>query len=53
MYKMRELTTGQTVVAIPGCDGRAETCRDTFNNIVNYLGFPFIPAENPALRVSW
>lgn len=50
-YKMTTLTSGVTVDTYPGCDGRAETCRDKFNNIVNFLGFPFIPEENPALRV--
>ena len=50
-YKMNELDSGETVDAYPGCDGRAITCRDKFNNIDNFLGFPFIPQENPALRV--
>jgi uncharacterized phage protein (TIGR02218 family) len=53
MYKMVDLETNDSVTAYPGCDGRAETCRDKYDNIVNFLGFPFIPVENPALRVSW
>jgi uncharacterized phage protein (TIGR02218 family) len=53
MYKFLLLASTDTVDAYPGCDGRAETCRDKYSNINNFLGFPFIPSENPALRVSW
>ena len=49
-YKMINLVDDDSVDAYPGCDGRAETCRDKFNNIINFLGFLFIPEENPALR---
>lgn len=50
-YKMLQLVHGDTVDAYPGCDGRVETCRDKFNNIAHFFGFPFIPDENPTLRV--
>lgn len=50
MYKMRELVTNDSVDAYPGCDGVVETCRDKYDNILNFLGFPFIPIENPAIR---
>lgn len=53
MYKMSNIVNGDTVFAYPGCDGRAETCRDKYSNILNFLGFPFIPVENPAVRVTW
>ena len=53
VYKMMTLETGFTVDAYPGCDGRAETCRDKYNNINNLLAFKDIPDENPALRVDW
>ena len=53
MYKMKELEDNDSVDVYPGCDGNVETCRDKFNNIINFLGFPFIPEENPAMRVSW
>ncbi len=52
IYRMENLENGNTVEAYPGCDRRIETCRDTFDNIVNYLGFPFLPKENPAMRTS-
>lgn len=53
MYKFKELEDNDSIDAYPGCDGRIETCRDKFGNVVNHLGFSFIPVENPALRVSW
>jgi len=49
-YKMTTVSGGASVEVFPGCDGRSPTCRDKFNNIVNYLGFENIPEENPALR---
>jgi uncharacterized phage protein (TIGR02218 family) len=30
-----------------GCDHASETCRTKFTNIVNYLGFEFVPTKNP------
>jgi uncharacterized phage protein (TIGR02218 family) len=50
-YAMKELETGNSIDAYRGCNGRIETCRDNFSNIDNFLGFPFTPEENPALRV--
>lgn len=50
VYRMTNLISGNSVDAYPGCDGRNVTCRDKYNNIVNFLGFPYIPLENPAMR---
>ena len=49
-FKIKTLVSGNTIKAYPGCDGRITTCRDKFNNLLNFLGFPFIPEENPGLR---
>ncbi len=49
-YQIPGLISGSVVDVYPGCDRRAETCRDKFNNTVNFLGFPFIPKENPSMR---
>lgn len=38
---------GQSVALYPGCDKRLETCRDKFSNLDNYLGFPWMPDQNP------
>lgn len=53
MYRMKDLESSDSVDVYPGCDGRAETCRDKYDNIIHFLGMPFIPDENPATRVSW
>jgi hypothetical protein len=50
IYRMVHLEDNDTVNVYPGCDGRNTTCRDKFDNIRNFLGFPYIPIENPALR---
>lgn len=33
----------------PGCDLSAKTCKEKFNNIQNFLGFPYMPAKNPVI----
>ncbi len=40
---------GSSVDVYPGCDGNPETCRNTFNNFDNFLGFPYIPSTNPVI----
>lgn len=40
------LSTGDLVRLQPGCDKRAETCRQKFNNFLNFQGFPDIPGED-------
>lgn len=49
MYKFDEYT--DSVDVYPGCDRQIETCRDKYDNVINFLGFPFIPQENPATRM--
>ncbi|MBN2568123.1 MAG: DUF2163 domain-containing protein [Deltaproteobacteria bacterium] len=49
-YKFITLETGNSVDVYPGCDGEIETCRDKFSNVNQFLGFPYIPLENPATR---
>lgn len=36
-----------TVTIHPGCDRTIKTCRDKFDNLANYGGFPWIPSRNP------
>lgn len=38
---------GDPLELFPGCDHTMQTCNDTFNNIPNYGGMPFIPTINP------
>lgn len=37
-------TTGTTIYLYPGCDKSKETCDSKFNNLVNFRGFPYVPA---------
>lgn len=41
-----DLTAGDRVRIAAGCDKRFETCRDKFENLVNYQGFPDIPGDD-------
>ena len=36
--------------AYRGCDKRASTCEDDFNNIVNFRGYPFLPGNDEIYR---
>jgi hypothetical protein len=54
-----QVLVGQTVTLIPGCDGRAATCKlwnstgnpaGKFNNFTRFGGFPEIPATNPIVQ---
>jgi uncharacterized phage protein (TIGR02218 family) len=49
-FKIKSLISGDLIKAYPGCDGRITTCKNKFFNLLNFLGFPFIPEENPTLR---
>jgi uncharacterized phage protein (TIGR02218 family) len=40
------LEVGDTVRLSAGCDKRMETCRNKFNNLVNFQGFPDIPGND-------
>lgn len=42
------LAYGQLVANIyPGCDRTKETCKNVYNNLDNFGGWPFIPIKNP------
>lgn len=36
-------------VAYPGCDKTQSTCLNTFNNLANFRGFPFVPQPETAI----
>jgi len=40
---------GKIVEVYPGCDKTPQTCQNKFNNLANFLGFPYIPSKNPVL----
>ncbi|RME16876.1 MAG: DUF2163 domain-containing protein [Alphaproteobacteria bacterium] len=41
-----ELVAGDVVRLVAGCDRRAATCRNKFDNFLNFRGFPDIPGED-------
>jgi uncharacterized phage protein (TIGR02218 family) len=41
-----DIAVGDTVTAIAGCDRMLATCRDTFDNVVNFRGFPNVPGRD-------
>lgn len=42
------LTVGATITAYLGCLKIIRVCEDTFQNLENFGGMPYIPASNPA-----
>ncbi len=44
---MPSLVVGMAVRLYAGCDHSPGACRDRFNNLDNYGGFPYIPSKNP------
>jgi uncharacterized phage protein (TIGR02218 family) len=40
---------GDTFTAYPGCDKRQVTCSGKFANLVNFEGFPYVPAPETAI----
>lgn len=40
------ISAGDMLRIEAGCDKRGQTCRDKFNNFLNFRGFPHIPGED-------
>jgi len=40
-------TAGDIVTLQPGCNKSPSDCVDKFNNLENFVGFPYIPSVNP------
>ena len=40
------MAVGDRFRVVAGCDKRPETCREKFNNFINFRGFPHIPGED-------
>ena len=41
---------GDTLTVTAGCDRRLATCRQKFDNVVNFRGFPHVPGNDFVLR---
>jgi uncharacterized phage protein (TIGR02218 family) len=46
------IAPGDAFTVTAGCDKRFATCRDRFNNSVNFRGFPHIPGNDFVVRVA-
>ncbi len=44
------IQAGDSYSVYSGCDKLLETCRDVFNNVVNFRGFPYIPGPDRAMQ---
>lgn len=44
------VSPGDSFILEPGCDRMPTTCKDKFDNIVNFRGEPFIPGPSDLLR---
>lgn len=42
-------SVGDSFVATAGCDRRISTCQAKFNNLVHFMGYPFVPVPESAL----
>lgn len=40
------LTPGTPLDLVAGCDKQAKTCREKFNNFLNFRGFPHVPGDD-------
>lgn len=45
-----DIQVGDEFTITAGCDRRFETCRDKFNNVINYQGEPFIRGTDYMIR---
>ena len=41
-----DIVVGDTFDVTAGCDKSLATCRDRFNNVPNFRGFPYIPGND-------
>lgn len=45
-----DITVGDEFTIVAGCDGAWTTCRDRFDNLVNFVGEPHKPTHNELVR---
>lgn len=45
-----DIAVADTAVVRKGCDKLAATCKDTFSNLPNFGGFPFVPGNDRMLQ---
>ncbi|WP_456058068.1 phage BR0599 family protein [Campylobacter hominis] len=47
MFPLANLNSSSVINCYAGCDKLLKTCKNKFNNGVNFGGFPFVPSKNP------
>ena len=47
-----DIQIGDTFTIVAGCDKTSATCLNTFNNLINFRGFPDVPGMNAILTTS-
>jgi uncharacterized phage protein (TIGR02218 family) len=47
-----DIEVGDDVRLVAGCDKTLATCRDKFNNVINFRGEPFIPGPGYMVRLA-
>lgn len=45
-----QIEVGDQFQVFAGCDKRLVTCKDSFDNIINFQGFPYIPGQDQISR---
>lgn len=43
---IKDVSPGDTLQIVAGCDKQPATCRTKFDNIINFQGFPFLPTNS-------
>lgn len=43
---------GDEYIATAGCDKSLPTCRDRYNNVINFRGFPYLPGTDKIIQVG-
>jgi uncharacterized phage protein (TIGR02218 family) len=47
-----DIEVGDEFTIVPGCDKTKATCIATFDNVVNFRGFSFVPGQDKVLLVG-
>jgi len=45
-----DISIGDTFTATPGCDKYPDTCKDRYDNFINFRGFPHLPGRDEITR---
>lgn len=46
------VAAGDTYSLVQGCDKQFSTCKDTYNNVINFQGFPDMPGQDKVLQYA-